>query len=80
MGLLGMILGGLIFAQYRRAIASKELAMIAGITLAAVLLVPALHSALPIEFLIVVPIFAAAGAIAVTALFRLIYKLLYNVL
>ena len=78
MGLLGMILGGLIFAQYRGAIASKELVIIAGITLAAVLFVPALPSALPIKFMIMVPIFAAAGAIAITALFRLIYNLLSN--
>lgn len=75
-GLVGMILGGLVFAQYRRLIEGKDLPIIAGVTLGIVLFL--LRN--QIQFVLMVAIVAAAGAIAVTALFRLIYKLLSSFL
>lgn len=84
-GLVGMILGGLIYAQYRRILEGKDLPIIVGITLAVVLFVPALRSVIPsygnpYVSVIFLGIFAGALAIAVTALFRLIYKLLSNLI
>lgn len=83
-GLLGMVIGGLIFAQYRRIIEGKDLPIIAGITLLVVMFLPSVKpliaSLIPgnpaIAGVLFVAIVAAAGAIAITALFRLIYKLL----
>jgi serine/threonine-protein kinase len=83
-GLLGMVIGGLIFAQYRRIIEGKDLPIIAGITLLVVMFLPGVKtliaSLIPgnpaIAGVLFVAIVAAAGAIAITALFRLIYKLL----
>jgi serine/threonine-protein kinase len=79
LGLLGAIMGGLIYAQYRRFIEGKDLLILAGLTLA-LLLIPALHNGLEFSAVLVIAVFAAAGAIAVTALFRLIYLLLSRIL
>jgi serine/threonine-protein kinase len=79
-GILGAILGGLIFAQYRRLIEGKDLPILAGITLALVLFVPALHQGFVLQQVLVVAVLAGAGAIALTALFRLIYQLLLRFL
>ena len=79
MGLLGGIVGGLIFVQYRRFIEGNDLPIIAGITLA-LMLIPALRVGLQLPLVMVVGVFAAAGAIAATALFRLIYLLLSRLL
>jgi serine/threonine protein kinase len=79
MGLLGGIVGGLIFVQYRRFIEGKDLPIIAGITLA-LMLIPALRVGLELPLVMVVGVLAGAGAIAATALFRLIYLLLSRLL
>jgi hypothetical protein len=86
MGLLGMIVGGLIYAQYRRSIEQTEMLTIAGGTLALMVFFPALRTAAlaiypgsPITGVLFVGWLAALGAIAATAIFRLIYKLLSNV-
>ncbi|GAC1464979.1 MAG: serine/threonine-protein kinase [Chamaesiphon sp.] len=79
-GILGMILGGLIFAQFCRLIEGTDLPIIAAIALAVILFVPFLHKGFLIQNVVIVAIFAAAGAIAVAALFRLVYKLLSNLL
>lgn len=79
MGLLGGIVGGLIFVQYRRFIEGNDLPIIAGITLA-LMLIPALRVGLELPLVMVVGVFVAAGAIAATALFRLIYLLLSRLL
>ena len=79
-GLLGMIVGGLIFAQFRRIIEKVDLLIIAGITLAVVLFIPPLHKDFAIQLVIMVAILAGAGTVCVTALFRLVYKLLSNIL
>jgi serine/threonine-protein kinase len=75
MGVLGMIVGGIIFAQYRRWIESKNLAIFAAFTLA-LMLIPALRVGLQFPAVFVAGVFIAAAAIAVTALFRLIYLVL----
>jgi len=74
-GLVGMIVGGLIYTQYRRIIEGKDLLILAGITLV-LLFIPALRVGLSIPGVILAGAFVAAGAIAITALFRLIYLLL----
>ncbi|MFE1746173.1 protein kinase [Coleofasciculus sp. H7-2] len=79
-GLLGMTIGGLLFAQYRRVIEKFDLLIIAGITLAIMLFFPALRDGFTLQLVVFVAMLAGAGAIAVTALFRLIYKLLANFL
>jgi serine/threonine protein kinase len=73
-GILGALLGGLIFTQYRRWLDYRYLAAIAGVTLAVVLIVP--HGAMSgIEILITAIVYGMA-AIALMAFFSLIYKLL----
>ncbi|EDX71133.1 protein kinase domain [Coleofasciculus chthonoplastes PCC 7420] len=74
-GLVGMIVGGLIYTQYRRIIEGKDLLILAGITLV-LLFIPALRLGLSIPGVILAGVLVGAGAIAITALFRLIYLLL----
>jgi len=75
-GLWGMIMGGLIFAEFRHIIEKFDLLIIAGLTLAAVVFFKALQQGFSPEFIIVLAVLAGAGAIAATALFRLVYLLL----
>lgn len=69
-GILGMIVGGLVFAQYRRTIEGKDLLIIAGITAVVAFFLMGNFSIYAIAFV------ASLAGIAVTALFRLIYLLL----
>ncbi|MEG4281049.1 protein kinase [Microcoleus sp. MON1_C1] len=85
-GLLGMIVAGLIYGQYRRAIEQTEMLIIGGGTVALLWFFPALQTAAlaiypnsPITGVLFVGWLGALGAIAGTAIFRLIYKLLSNV-
>ncbi len=78
-GLVGMIVGGLIYMQYRRIIEGKDLLILGGITLV-LLFIPALRVGLSIPRVILAGAFVAAGAIAITVLFRLIYLLLSRLL
>ncbi|EGK83977.1 serine/threonine protein kinase [Microcoleus vaginatus PCC 9802] len=85
-GLLGMIVAGLIYGQYRRAIEQTEMLIIGAGTLALLWFFPALQTAAlaiypnsPITGVLFVGWLGALGAIAGTAIFRLIYKLLSNV-
>ncbi|MFW6359291.1 MAG: protein kinase domain-containing protein, partial [Chroococcales cyanobacterium] len=77
-GLWGMSMGGLIYAVYRRLIEKVDLVIIGGITLGLVLLIPALRDAIALSLVSVtlIALFAAAGAIAITTVFQLIYLLL----
>ncbi len=79
-GAWGMIMGGLIFAEFRRIIEKFDFLIIAGLTLAAVVFFQGLRKGIPIQLVIVISVLAGAGAIAVTALFRLIYLLLSRIL
>lgn len=83
MGLLGMILGGLIYGQYRRTLEVTEMLTIGAGTLALLVFFPALRSAATVIYpgatimgVLFVGWLGALGAIAATAIFRLIYKLL----
>ncbi|XZN96987.1 MAG: protein kinase domain-containing protein [Microcoleus sp.] len=83
MGLLGMILGGLIYGQYRRTLELTEMLTIGAGTLALLVFFPALRSAATVIYpgatimgVLFVGWLGALGAIAATAIFRLIYKLL----
>ncbi|MBV8887157.1 MAG: protein kinase [Chroococcidiopsidaceae cyanobacterium CP_BM_RX_35] len=80
LGLAAVSLGGIIFAQYRRWIKNFTLLMIAGISLAIVLSVPALRAQLSPTAVVFLAIAAGLAAILLTALFRLIYKLLSLIL
>ena len=84
-GLWLLILGGLILAQSLRIIEKADLAIIASITLAIILFFPALRTVIngyatgnPLQVVVFLAILTGAIAIAVTALFRLVYKLLSN--
>ncbi len=77
---------GLVVAQSRRIIEKVDLVILAGITFAVIGLLPALHAVLAglslgNGFLTVAAaaVFGGLSAIAVTALFRLIYKLLSRI-
>ncbi len=87
MGLLGAIVGGLIYGQYKRTIEQTEMLFIAGGTLAVMVFFPvlrvtaaAIYPGAPVTGVLFAGWLAALGAIAGTAVFRLIYKLLSNIL
>ncbi len=71
-----LILGILIFAQTRRWIEKWDLLIIPAITFAIIFFVPLLRAGLVIQQVITLSLAAGLVAIATTALFRLIYKLL----
>jgi serine/threonine-protein kinase len=71
-----LILGFLVFIQSRRWIEKFDLLIIAGITIAIIFFVPVLRDGLTIELVAFLALAAGLVAIALTALFRLIYKLL----
>ncbi|NET55791.1 MAG: serine/threonine protein kinase [Symploca sp. SIO2E6] len=75
MGVLGMIVGGLIYVQYRRWIDRKDLAIFAGIGLV-LMLIPGLRAGFPLPDVIMIAILAGAAAVAVTIIFRLVYLVL----
>ncbi len=75
-----LILGGLIFAQYRRWIEKIDLLIIGSISLVIVFLVPVLQAGLTITVVAYLAIVSGLVAIALTALFKLIYKLLSQIL
>lgn len=75
-GLWGMIMGGLIYAEFRRFIEKFDFLIIAGLTLAVVVFFKGLQQDLPIPSIIVISVLGGAAAIAVTALFRIVYLLL----
>lgn len=79
LGLLIIIVGGLIFVQNRRLLEGKDLPIIIGLTLVTVLFL-AIRQNIPIPLVMISAVFAGAGAIAITALFQLIYRLLRRLL
>lgn len=74
------VLAGLIFAQNRRIIKKYALLIIAVISLAIVFFIPPLRGQVPGQLIILYPLFVALCATAVTALFRLVYKFLSDIL
>ena len=77
---LGGALGGLIFGQYRRWIETKEQIIFAVFSLGLVLFFPVFGRGIPPNLTVILPVLAALGSVAVTALFRLIYLILYRLL
>ncbi|MBH8555417.1 protein kinase [Nostocaceae cyanobacterium CENA357] len=72
-----LILGILIFAQTRRWIEKFSLLIISGITFALVLFMPFLRRGIGVEEVIILVVMGCLLTVAVTAVFRLVYKLLY---
>jgi serine/threonine protein kinase len=79
-GIIGAVMGGIMFALHRRIIEKVDLVIFALITAAIVAFVPKLHGSLAISNILIIAIISAAGAIAITAFFRLVYQLLSRLL
>lgn len=77
-GLLGMIVGILVYAQSRRIIEGKDLLIIGAIT--AVVVVLFLRGGFPLPIAIAIAVLSGLAGVAVTALFRLIYLFLSRLL
>ncbi len=77
LGVSVLILGILIFAQIRRWIEKFNLLIISGITFALVLFMPFLRRGVGIEEVMILAVMGCLLTIAVTAVFRLVYQLLY---
>lgn len=76
LGVSALILTLVIFAQFRRWIEKWDLLIIAGVTLAIVWFVPILDNSINKQAALLLAVAAGLIAIALTAIFRLIYKLL----
>jgi serine/threonine protein kinase len=79
-GIIGAVMGGVVFALQRRIIEKVDLAIFALITVGMVAFIPKLHGSLAISSILIIAIISAAGAIAITAFFRLVYQLLSRLL
>ncbi|AUB41392.1 Serine/threonine protein kinase [Nostoc flagelliforme CCNUN1] len=75
-GIASVILGILIFAQTRRWIEKFDLLIIPTITVAIIFFLPFLQGGLGIKVVVFLAVGAGLVAISLTAIFRLIYKLL----
>jgi serine/threonine-protein kinase len=75
-----IILTALIFTQIKRWIEKNNLLIISGITFAIVCFIPFLRGSIGIQEVIILAVGSALISIAVTTLFRLIYKLLSSVI
>ncbi|MDF5711575.1 MAG: serine/threonine-protein kinase [Nostoc sp. S4] len=75
-----LILGILIFAQTRRWIEKFDLLIIPAITFAIIFFLPFLQGSLDIQSVVVLAVAASLVTISLTAVFRLIYKLLSLIL
>ena len=78
--IIGGTFGGLIFAQYRRWIDTKEQVILPLISLAVVIFIPLFGQGIPLYDIIIFPVLGALGCVAVTTLFRLIYLIIYRFL
>jgi len=75
-----VILNGLIFAQTKRWLEKFDLLIIPAVSFAIIFFIPFLRSNIAIEQVIMLAAIAALISIAVTTLFRLIYKLMSSIL
>lgn len=76
LGILGMIMGGLIFALHRRIIEKIDLLIMVVITSLLLTFVPILQGDFALGNIFIIAAISACSAIAITAFFRLIYQLL----
>lgn len=75
-GLWGAIVGGTIFAQYRRFIEKIDLLIIAGISLGLIFCFPILRGGLEFSLIFGIAVLIGTAAIASITIFRLIYNLI----
>ena len=80
LGLWGMVMGAMIYAQYSRIIENLDPWILAVITFLLVLFVPVLRGNLEQVEIMLIAILAGAGAIGITAIFRLMYQILYRIM
>jgi serine/threonine protein kinase len=80
LGLIGAVMGGVTFALYRRTIEKVDLVIFALITSGVVAFIPKFHGSLTTPSVLIIATTSAAGAIAITAFFRLVYQLLSRLL
>ena len=75
-GLIGAIMGGIVFALSRRTIETKGMIIFAFVTAGLVTFIPKFYGALNATKVIIIATVAAAVAIAILCFFRLVYQLL----
>lgn len=75
-----VILSGLIFAQTKRWLEKFDLLIIPAITFAIIFFLPFLRSGFVIQQVVIFAVASALIAIAVTSIFRLIYKLISSII
>jgi serine/threonine protein kinase len=75
-----VILSGLVFALSRRWIEKIDLLIISAISLVIVIFIPALQANLSISSIVIMAIGGGLSAVALTALFKIIYQLLDRIL
>ncbi len=71
-----MILGGLVWALFKKVIEGRDLPIIAAITLTLLFFLSRLQGSLNFPEIAIIAVMAAIGAIAITAFFRLIYQII----
>jgi serine/threonine-protein kinase len=71
-----MILGGLVLALFKKVIEGVDLAILAASTSFAFWLYTELQGTLSFPEITIIAVMAAIGAIAITAFFRLIYRII----
>jgi serine/threonine protein kinase len=79
-GIIGAVMGGIMFALHRRTIEKVDLVIFALITASVVIFIPKFHGTLTIPNILIIATISAAAAIAITAFFRLVYQLLSRLL
>ncbi|MGM3305229.1 protein kinase domain-containing protein [Anabaena sp. WFMT] len=75
-----VVLGILIFSQTKRWLEKYDLLIIAGISFAIIFFFPYLRGGIVLQQVVILAVAAALVSIAMTAIFRLIYKLLSSIL
>ena len=78
LGLWGAVMGGLVYAQFRRWIERVDLAIVGGVSLALLLLVPALRGDLPLDTIALLPICVGAALALIMTLIRLMLRILFH--
>ena len=71
-----MILGGLVWALFKKVIEGRDLPILAAITLTLLFFLSQLQGSLNFPEIAIIAVMAAIGAIAITAFFRLIYQII----
>ncbi|MCA2694430.1 MULTISPECIES: serine/threonine-protein kinase [unclassified Microcystis] len=71
-----MILGGLVWALFKKVIEGRDLPILAAITLTLIFFLSRLQGSLNFPEIAIIAVMAAIGAIAITAFFRLIYQII----